>query len=36
LIYNSTNINKMSSFGELDMILIKYNFSEQSGYNQNL
>ena len=36
LIYNSTNINKMSSFGELDMILIKYNFSEQSGYDQNL
>lgn len=36
LVYNSVNTNKMSKFGELDMILIKYNYSAQSGYDENL
>lgn len=36
LIYNSVNTDKMSKFGELDMILFKYFKSEQSGYTENL
>lgn len=36
LIYNSENEAKMTKFGELDMILFKSNYSEQSGFTENV
>lgn len=36
LIYNSVNPTKMIKFGELDMLLLKYSYSEQSGFTGNV
>ena len=36
LVYNSIDTTKQKAFGELDMIIFKMNYSEQSGYTENL
>ena len=36
LIYNSVNPDKMTKFGELDMITFKSALSEESGFTENL